>query len=162
MLIRRASPSQAFVPAFSLASTHPSLVIPTSGLTHRSILLSLVTTDCKLGQPGVRKHNGKGPLQLRPIFALTGGNSSSFSLQAVDKWKNFNSLVTVVDLAQLDSLEVESVIREICPAPVNRSGLYCTDAHRSFAIIKRNCFGRRECFGRIGQDEHEHGNDPLT
>jgi hypothetical protein len=58
----------------------------------------------------------------------------------VDKSNNFNSLVTAVDLAQLDSLEVESIIRETCPALVNRSGLDCIDAHRSFAIIRRDCF----------------------
>jgi hypothetical protein len=153
-----------FCSAFSIASTHLNLVMPTSGLTHRPILLSLVTTDCKLRQPGVRKYSSRGPFQSRPIFALTGGTPSSFSLQAVDKSKNFNSLVTVVvDLAQLDSLGAESVIRETCPALVNRSSLYCTDAHRSFAIIRRDYFGRRGCFGRIGQDEHEHvrGNDSL-
>jgi hypothetical protein len=129
-----------FYSAFSIASTHLNLVMPTSGLTHRPILRSLVTTDCKLRQPGGQKVQQQAAFQLRPIFALTGGTPSSFILQAVDKSNNFNCLVTMVDLAQLDSLKVESVIRETCPALVDRSSFYGTDAHRSFALIRRDCF----------------------
>jgi len=64
MFISRCISLPGFYSAFSIASTHLNLVMPTSGLTHRPILRSLVTTDCKLRQPGGSESTAAGGLSI--------------------------------------------------------------------------------------------------